>query len=113
MRKLSVWYIGEDKDYWEKLKGALSEFDEFEFSYDHLKVGSKFEPDKAFVTLYEEQADIIYVDLSESSEKTLSLCKLLCRNNVTRLKSTVGLHSSCWAYVRYYGSGSCGGEAKL
>lgn len=88
-----VKYIGNDEKYWAKIKQY------FNRDYKHLKlrfieknVGEYDRAKDLFISTYYEEPDIVYVDLSQNYDQMLSLLKLLCRNNVTRLKSTVALH---------------------
>lgn len=99
MSEIKVFYVGNDLEYWDGLKEGLNEYDQFNFVFNEMPASEKtFLAYDVFIKLYEADADIIYVDLSYLPERTLSLCKLLCRNNVTRLKSTVALHPQKSSY---------------
>jgi len=93
MESILIKYIGNDIKYWEKVKKY------FKRDYGHLKlrfiekdVTEGVSACDLFVSTYYEEPDIIYVDLSVQESALLSLLKLLCKNNVLRMKSTVALH---------------------
>lgn len=105
MEKLKVIYVGNDQEYWKNLKDAFSrDYQNLEVTFLEKSFSESFHPPQVFMDIYHEQCDVIYVDLAFMEDKGLSLCKLLCRNNETRLKSVVGLHSHRKSQVTLYAS---------
>lgn len=92
MSELKVKYVGNDLEYFKDLKKAFKSFQSLSPVFLSEPIDEGFHAPEAFVKTYDERCDIVYVDLSERQEKGLSLCKLLCRNNITRAKSVVALH---------------------
>lgn len=90
---LCIKYIGNDTKYWSKLKQKFaSDYSHFNLHFLTEHVDESFNPRKCFVTTYQENPNIVYVDFSIEEKKCLYFCKLFNRNNVTRLKSLVALH---------------------
>lgn len=88
-----IKYIGNDDKYWAKVKKAFnSKYQHLNLNFIQMNVSDKIGPKYYFIKTYEEMPDIIYVDLASEPKRMLALLKLLCKNNVTRLKSTVSLH---------------------
>ncbi|MEX0798211.1 MAG: hypothetical protein WD025_02130 [Bacteriovoracaceae bacterium] len=93
MKAFVVKYIGNDRRYWEKIQNKFGDFSSsIKPIFEQEHVDGNFHPPASFIDTYQKDCDIVYVDLSVEPLKCLSLCKLLCRNNVTRLKAVVALH---------------------
>jgi len=87
-----VYYIGNDSKFWEQTQKGIKRVTDSELEFSQVRIDSSFEPGNVFINLYNSSPDIIYLDLCYETDKSLSLSKLLCRNNETRLKSLVLLH---------------------
>jgi hypothetical protein len=88
-----VIYFGNDLNYWKKIREKYIE------TYSHLsptfydeRVDISFNARRAFVRVYREEPQVIYLDYSVNERQMVYFSKLLNRNNVTRLVSTVALH---------------------
>jgi hypothetical protein len=93
MKTLLIKYIGNDKKYWEKVKQNFrKDYGHINLRFIEKEVVQGISACDLFISTYYENPDIIYVDLSFESAPLLSLLKLLCKNNVLRVKSTVALH---------------------
>lgn len=93
IKELNIKYVGNDAKYWAKIQNAFqAKYQHFDLKFSQMDVNSKRGPKYYFVKIYEAMPDIIYVDLASESKSMLALLKLLCKNNITRLKSTVALH---------------------
>lgn len=93
-KQLKVIYIGNDLEYWKEIIHGYKAFPSVSPVFSRIPLDECFHPPEIFVSIHNHGHDIIYVDLATEVSKGLSLIKLLCRNNVTRLKSVVGLHSA-------------------
>lgn len=90
---LIIKYIGNDDQYWSKLKSRFAkDYADFSLSFINQHVDENFEPRKTFVETYEQAPHIVYIDFSIEEKKCLYFCKLYTRNNTTRLSSLVALH---------------------
>ncbi|MCO4755679.1 MAG: hypothetical protein KC478_14450, partial [Bacteriovoracaceae bacterium] len=87
-----ICYIGNDAKFCKDLKSEVRKITVSEVNFQQVGIDTSFDSGQCFVELYKELPDVIYIDLSFEPDKTLSLSKLLCRNNETRLKSLVLLH---------------------
>ena len=93
MKTLLIKYIGNDKKYWKKVKNRYrSDYGHLNLRFIEKEVTQDVSACDLLISTYYENPDIIYVDLSFQPQPLLSLLKLLCKNNVLRVKSTVGLH---------------------
>lgn len=90
--ELKVIYVGNDLEYWKGLVHGFKAYPEIAPVFSRLPLDDSFHPPEAFASIHNHHYDIVYVDLSDRPALGLSLSKLLNRNNVTRLKSVVGLH---------------------
>tara|TARA_Y100000780_G_scaffold232594_1_gene268636 strand:+ start:306950 stop:308539 length:1590 start_codon:yes stop_codon:yes gene_type:complete len=89
---MRIGYVGNDQRFIDHLKSVFKEKVGDDVEYIQLDIHEDFVPAVAFKSLYDQKPDIIYIDLFFEPAKGLSLCKLLCRNNETRLISTVLIH---------------------
>lgn len=89
---LRVKYIGNDLGYWRRVQETfLKIYNSIEMEFLTKHVDESFNHKEFFVEVYNEKIDILYVDFSIAQDNCLQLCKLLGRNNETRLISVVGL----------------------
>ena len=89
---IKVGYVGSDLRFFGHIKSVIDEKVNDQVEYVQYEVNDDFVAANVFIQIFEAKLDIIYIDLFYIPEKGLSLCKLLCRNNETRLKSTVLIH---------------------
>lgn len=92
--ELKIAFVGNDPKYFSRLKNEFSntypdwQITFFDFALDQ---GASFK--RLFVSLYQLEAQIIYIDYSEYIDQGVGLAKLLNQNAQTRLASVVGLFS--------------------
>jgi hypothetical protein len=89
---LNIKYIGNDNKYWQKIQEYfLKDYEALDLNFTQVKVNDSFNTKSMFVDICGAEVDILYVDYSVNPLKCLQLCKLLTKNNKTRLISLVGL----------------------
>jgi hypothetical protein len=91
---LKIKYIGNDLKYWSKLKHEFARhYQRFTLHFYQQSVDENTNARQLFVKTYQENISIIYVDFSINPKTLLYFCKLINRNNITRLSSLVALHN--------------------
>jgi hypothetical protein len=89
---LLVKYIGNDLNYWSKLKARfISNYSDLPLSFLEESVNDSFNARTSFVNTYNEKPQIIYIDFSVNPKELLYLVKMLNQNNEMREVSVVGL----------------------
>ena len=89
---MKIRYIGKDFGYWQRIQRYfVAEYKDLAPEFSEVDLKNSINPKEQFVEIFRDEIKILYVDFSTNFNECLQLCKLLGRNNETRLMAVVGL----------------------
>jgi hypothetical protein len=93
-KRIHIGYIGDDAGFWSKIQRKFREiYSVQKFEFINVDVSRGFNPGEIFIELVDLNLDIIYIDFSLGIENSLTLCKRIRRDSVTKRLSTTALHT--------------------
>lgn len=88
-----VAYLGQDLDYWEKIKDRFRRTYQKKYHFYDLLPKNTDTAEEIYIHITELYPQVIYIDLMFDYKFCVKLLKFISRNNITKLISTVALYN--------------------